>query len=113
EYCGSYCDIMSLKVIHLSISRMIIHAVTYPDPQGSSLQYTTELSSEIESELADLEHVDTVQADIGGQAMMGMGPDQASFTVITDPGADQAAVENRIQRSLDDWFAEQIGRAHV
>ena len=46
---------------------MNMHAVTYTAPQGSSLQHTSELSSEIESELADLEHVDTVQADIGGK----------------------------------------------
>src|SRR5699024_9176115 len=80
--------------------------VIHTAPQGSSLQRTSELSSEIESELAQLKHVDTVQAEIGGQAMMGMGPDQASFTLITDPGADQTEVENTIQNSLDDWFAQ-------
>ena len=105
-FVGSILLVPALKVNLLGDTGMNMHAVTYTAPQGSSLQHTSELSSEIESELADLEHVDTVQADIGGQAMMGMGPDQASFTVITDPGADQAAVENRIQRSLDDWFAE-------
>ncbi len=114
-FVGSILLVPALKVNLLGDTGMNMHAVTYTAPQGSSLQRTSELSREIESELAQLEHVDTVQADIGGQAMMGMGSDQASFTLITDPNADQAAIENTIQSSLDAWFAEHpdAGEFHV
>src|SRR5699024_5566555 len=44
--------------------------------------------------------------DIGGQAMMGGGPEQASFTLITDPGADQPEAEANIQSTLDAYFEE-------
>ncbi|MDN5837777.1 MAG: efflux RND transporter permease subunit, partial [Yaniella sp.] len=84
-FVGSVALVPALKVNLLGDTGMNMHAVTYTAPQGSTLQRTSELSRELEEELAEVEQVDTVQADIGG-GMMGSGPDQASFTLITDPG---------------------------
>lgn len=103
-FIGSLALIPALKVNLLSDTGMNMHMVTYSAPQGSSLQRTSELSRDIEQELAEVEEVDTVQADIGGQATMGMGPEQASFTLITDPGADQAEAETNIQSTLNAYF---------
>ncbi|WP_343955813.1 efflux RND transporter permease subunit [Yaniella flava] len=105
-FAGSLALVPALKVNLLGDTGMNMHMVTYTAPQGSSLQRTSELSRGIEEELAEVEQVDTVQADIGGQAMMGGGPEQASFTLITDPGADQPEAEANIQSTLDAYFEE-------
>ena len=99
-FVGSLALVPALKVNLLADTGMNMHAVTYTAPQGSTLERTSELSRELEEELAEVEQVDTVQADIGG-GMMGSGPDQASFTLITDPGADQSEAETNIQSTLD------------
>lgn len=106
-FTGSLALVPLLKVNLLGDTGMNMHMVTYTAPQGSSLQRTSELAESLEEELAQIEHVQTVQTDIGGQAMMGgAGPDQASFTLITDPAADQTEAENRIQSMLEDYFAD-------
>lgn len=105
-FAGSLALVPALKVNLLGDTGMNMHMVTYTAPQGSTLQRTSELSSDIEEELAEINQIDTVQADIGGQAMAGMGPEQASFTLITDPEADQTQIEEAIQSTLDDYFAE-------
>ena len=104
-FVGSLALVPALKVNLLADTGMNMHAVTYTAPQGSTLQRTSELSRELEEELAEVEQVDTVQADIGG-GMMGSGPDQASFTLITDPGADQSEAETNIQSTLDAYFED-------
>ncbi|WP_442310448.1 efflux RND transporter permease subunit [Yaniella sp.] len=104
-FVGSVALVPALKVNLLGDTGMNMHAVTYTAPQGSTLQRTSELSRELEEELAEVEQVDTVQADIGG-GMMGSGPDQASFTLITDPGADQTEVATNIQATLDAYFED-------
>ena len=104
-FVGSVALVPALKVNLLGDTGMNMHAVTYTAPQGSTLERTSELSRELEEELAEVEQVDTVQADIGG-GMMGSGPDQASFTLITDPGADQSEAETNIQSTLDAYFED-------
>lgn len=104
-FVGSVALVPALKVNLLGDTGMNMHAVTYTAPQGSTLQRTSELSRELEEELAEVEQVDTVQADIGG-GMMGSGPNQASFTLITDPGADQTEVATNIQATLDAYFED-------
>lgn len=105
-FAGSLALIPALKINLLGDTGMNMHMVTYNAPQGSSLERTSELSRDIEEELADVNHIDTVQADIGGQATTGMGPEQASFTLITDASADQTEVEADIQSALDSYFEE-------
>src|SRR5699024_2154611 len=104
-FVGSVALVPALKVNLLGDTGMNMHAVTYTAPQGSTLQRTSELSRELEEELAEVEQVDTVQADIGG-GMMGSGPDQVSFTLITDPGADQTEVATNIQATWDAYFED-------
>src|SRR5699024_7420185 len=104
-FVGSLALVPALKVNLLGDTGMNMHAVTYTAPQGSTLHHTAELSGEIEEELAEAEQVETVQADIGG-GMMGAGPEQASFTLITDASADQSEVETDIQTTLDAYFED-------
>ena len=104
-FVGSLALVPALKVNLLGDTGMNMHAVTYTAPQGSTLHHTAELSGEIEEELAEVEQVETVQADIGG-GMMGAGPEQASFTLITDASADQSEVETDIQTTLDAYFED-------
>ena len=104
-FVGSLALVPALKVNLLGDTGMNMHAVTYTAPQGSTLHRTAELSGEIEEELAEVEQVETVQADIGG-GMMGAGPEQASFTLITDASADQSEVETDIQTTLDAYFED-------
>ena len=106
-FAGSLALVPALKVNLLGDTGMNMHMVTYTAPQGSSLQRTSELAEGLEEELAQIDQVDTVQTDIGGQAMMGgAGPNQASFTLITDPGADQTEAETNIQTTLEDYFKD-------
>ncbi|NWN89531.1 MAG: efflux RND transporter permease subunit [Micrococcaceae bacterium] len=67
-FAGSLALVPALKVNLLGDTGMNMHMVTYTAPQGSSLQRTSELSRGIEEELAEVEQVDTVQADIGGSS---------------------------------------------
>ena len=106
-FAGSLALVPALKVNLLGDTGMNMHQVTYTAPQGSSLQRTSELARGLEEELTEVTHVETVQTDIGGQAMMGgAGPNQASFTVITDATADQAEAESSIQSTLENYFDE-------
>src|SRR5699024_9365644 len=63
-FVGSIALVPLLKVNLLGDTGMNMHMVSYTAPQGSSLQRTAELSEGIETELRDVEHVQTVQADI-------------------------------------------------
>ncbi|MFD6814821.1 efflux RND transporter permease subunit [Enteractinococcus coprophilus] len=104
-FAGSLALVPALKVNLLGDTGMNMHQVTYTAPQGSSLQRTSELAEGLEEELTQIAHVETVQTDIGGQAMMGgAGPNQASLTVITDATADQAEAETSIQSALENYF---------
>lgn len=106
-FVGSIALVPFLKVNLLGDTGMNMHMVTYTAPKGSSLERTSQLAEGIEAELATIEGINTVQADIGGQAMMGgAGPDQASFTLITDASADQTAVESAIDRTLTAYFEQ-------
>lgn len=105
-FVGSLALVPALKVNLLGDTGMNMHSVTYTAPQGSSLQRTADLAQDIETELAGVEQVQTVQADIGGQAMTGASPERASFTLITDAEADQTEAENNIQTTLDAYFQE-------
>lgn len=115
-FAGSLALVPALKVNLLGDTGMNMHTVTYKSPQGSSLQRTSELAQGLEDELAQIEQVETVQTDIGGQSMMGgAGPNQASLTLITDPAADQAEVETNIQTTLETYFQDNpdIGEFHM
>src|SRR5699024_10081314 len=106
-FAGSLALVPALKVNLLGDTGMNMHAVTYTAPQGSSPQRTSELAQGLEEELAQIEHVETVQTDIGGQSMMsGAGPNQASLTLITDPAADQSEAETHIQTTLETYFQD-------
>ena len=106
-FAGSLALVPALKVNLLGDTGMNMHAVTYTAPQGSSLQRTSELAQGLEEELAQIEQVETVQTDIGGQSMMsGAGPNQASLTLITDPAADQSEAETHIQTTLETYFQD-------
>ncbi len=103
-FVGSLALVPALKVNLLGDTGMNMHMVTYTAPEGSSLQRTSDLTRDIEEELAEVEHVETVQTDIGGQEMMGLGPNEASLTLITNAQADQTEAAASIQATLEDYF---------
>ncbi|WP_310172000.1 efflux RND transporter permease subunit [Enteractinococcus fodinae] len=106
-FVGSIALVPALKVNLLGDTGMNMQVVTYNAPQGSSLQRTSELARDLETVLADVEAVETVQVDIGGgQTMMSPGDDEATFTLITEASADQPEVEANLQQTLEDFFAE-------
>ena len=106
-FVGSIALVPVLKVNLLGDTGMNMQVVNYQAPQGSSLARTSELARDLEPVMAEVDAVETVQVDIGGgQTIMSPGEDQATFTLITDAGADQAAVETQLQQTLEDFFEE-------
>ncbi|HEY4577767.1 MAG TPA: efflux RND transporter permease subunit [Yaniella sp.] len=106
-FVGSIALVPALKVNLLGDTGMNMQVVNYQAPQGSSLARTSELARDLEPVMAEVDAVETVQVDIGGgQTIMSPGEDQATFTLITDAGADQAAVETQLQQTLEDFFEE-------
>ncbi|MHC6176390.1 efflux RND transporter permease subunit [Glutamicibacter sp. X7] len=81
--------------------------VTQSMPSGTSLNTTVEQAEKVEKALMDTEGVQDVQLTVGQpggslSSRFASGADQASFTVITDPEADQVVLQNRVRTAIDD-----------
>lgn len=74
-------------------------------PAGTSLEATGEAAGAVESVLADVPAVRTYQVTAGGgegsAAGPSAGPNTASYTITTDPDADQGEVERELRNRLD------------
>ena len=74
-------------------------------PAGTSLEATGEAAGAVESVLADVPAVRTYQVTAGGgegaAAGPSAGPNTASYTISTDPDADQGEVERELRNRLD------------
>ena len=75
-------------------------------PAGSSLETTLKAATPVEKALRSLDHVEDVQLTAGNPsggfaAFMAGGTDTASFTVMTDPDADQEAIQAAARTALD------------
>ncbi|MDQ4502150.1 efflux RND transporter permease subunit [Sinomonas sp. ASV322] len=79
--------------------------VTQKLPPGTSLDATSTAAAKVEAALRGTEGVQTVQVTIGNSttgfsAFVSSGASNASFTVITDGSADQAAVQQRARNAV-------------
>lgn len=75
-------------------------------PTGTSLEATGEAAEAVEDVLADVPAVRTYQVTAGSGESFGAGssggPNTASYTITTDPDADQGEVERNLRDRLDD-----------
>ncbi|MGO1896596.1 MAG: efflux RND transporter permease subunit, partial [Brachybacterium sp.] len=77
-----------------------IASLTQTLPAGTNLEQSSQKATESEEALLEIDGVDTVQTTIGGGqfGMGGGGGNEVSFSITTDPDADQGAL-------LDDMVA--------
>jgi HAE1 family hydrophobic/amphiphilic exporter-1 len=80
--------------------------VTQTLPAGSNLQAVDDASKKVETELLDIEGIDVVQVSIGSdggsiRSFFGGGAD-ATFSLTTDPDADQEQLRRTVTEKLDD-----------
>jgi HAE1 family hydrophobic/amphiphilic exporter-1 len=75
-------------------------------PAGSNLEAVDEASQEVEATLVDIDGIDVVQVSIGSdggsiRSFFGGGAD-ATFSITTDPDADQEELRRTVTSALDD-----------
>ncbi|GAB3265216.1 efflux RND transporter permease subunit [Arthrobacter pigmenti] len=80
--------------------------ITQSLPAGSSLQTTPDAAAQVEDVLAANEDIREVQVTIGNAsegfaARLSGGTAEANFTVITDPEAEQEALQEDVRQSLE------------
>ncbi|MGP5034295.1 efflux RND transporter permease subunit [Brachybacterium alimentarium] len=82
-----------------------IASLTQSLPAGTSLEQSEDKAEESEQALMDLDGVETVQTTIGG-GQFGMGgggaENEVSFSITTDPDADQTALQESMVAALED-----------
>ncbi|ATG56073.1 multidrug transporter [Brachybacterium ginsengisoli] len=73
-------------------------------PAGTSLEQSSRKASESEKALLDLDGVQTVQTTIGGSqfGVGGSSENEVSFSITTDPDADQEALLDTMVSTLED-----------
>jgi HAE1 family hydrophobic/amphiphilic exporter-1 len=84
-------------------------------PAGSNLDAVDEASQEVEATLLDIDGIDVVQVSIGSdggsiRSFFGGGAD-ATFSITTDPDADQEELRRTVTSALDDL--EGVGEVSV
>ncbi|NMR31986.1 efflux RND transporter permease subunit [Arthrobacter sp. SF27] len=75
-------------------------------PAGTSLEVTDEAASQVEELLAGTEGIDDVQVTMGNSTsglgtFLSAGASVAQFTVITEEGADQVALRERVRNDVE------------
>ncbi|HEX2245951.1 MAG TPA: efflux RND transporter permease subunit, partial [Arthrobacter sp.] len=75
-------------------------------PAGTSLEVTDEAASQVEQLLAGTEGIDDVQVTMGNSTsglgtFLSAGASVAQFTVITEEGADQVALRERVRNDVE------------
>ncbi len=79
-------------------------SVTQTLPMGSSLEAKDRAATKVEKALLDIEGVDTVQLTIGGGGSLAAafgGGGGINFSITTDEGADQDALQKSVRDSID------------
>jgi hydrophobic/amphiphilic exporter-1 (mainly G- bacteria), HAE1 family len=88
-----------LNISFLGDTGQNIASLTQTLPAGSSLEQSSDKAAESEQALLEVEGVETVQTTIGGGGFgFGGAENEVSFSITTDPDADQEAL-------LDDMVA--------
>lgn len=73
-------------------------------PMGSSLEAKDRAATKVENVLRDIDGVDTVQLTIGGGNSLASafgGGGGIRFSITTDPGVDQDALQKTVRKDLD------------
>ncbi len=75
-------------------------------PAGTSLEVTNEAAKKVEAALKDVPGITDVQVTIGNgsggfSALLSSGASSAQFQVITDPEADQVALQDTVRTAID------------
>ncbi|APX33756.1 multidrug transporter [Brachybacterium sp. P6-10-X1] len=81
-----------------------IASLTQSLPAGTSLEQSEDKAEESEQALMDLDGVETVQTTIGGGqfGMGGGGENEVSYSITTDPDADQEALSDEMVSTLEE-----------
>ncbi|QTX05786.1 efflux RND transporter permease subunit [Agromyces archimandritae] len=94
-----------MKTNFLGSSGQNTFQVTQTLPVGTSLDALDDASTAVEAEIRDTDGVETVQTSIGGggiMALFGGGGNRIDYSVTTDEGADQDALQAGLRGRLDD-----------
>jgi HAE1 family hydrophobic/amphiphilic exporter-1 len=101
---GTVFLIPLVNISFLGDSGQNIASITQTLPAGTSLDQSSSKASESEDALLDVDGVQTVQTTIGGGqfGMGGGGENEVSFSITTDPDADQEALLDSMLAALED-----------
>ncbi|MDO5494761.1 MAG: efflux RND transporter permease subunit [bacterium] len=102
-FVGSMAMIPLLKVNLLGDSGMNMVSVTQTLAPGTTLEESIEAAEDTEEIISAQEGVQTVQTSIGGGGFgfgFGSSTNRVSYTVITEPGADQEALQTSLEAAL-------------
>ena len=101
---GTVFLIPLVNVSFLGDSGQNIASITQTLPAGSSLEQSSSKAADSEDALLEIDGVQTVQTTIGGGqfGMGGGGENEVSFSITTDPDADQEALTDEMVAALED-----------
>src|SRR5690606_5535310 len=100
---GTVFLIPLVNISFLGDSGQNIASISQTLPAGTSLEQSSAKAEDSESALMDLDGVQTVQTTIGGsQFGFGGGENEISFSITTDPEADQKALLDEMVQTLED-----------
>ncbi|MFD1859912.1 efflux RND transporter permease subunit [Aeromicrobium camelliae] len=107
---GTFALAPLMKTNFLGDSGQNTVAVTQELEPGASLERQNEAATKVEEALLEIDGVETVQTTVGqgeGLAVLA-GSSDASFSVTTDPEADQTALQDDIRAAIDGL--EDVGK---
>jgi HAE1 family hydrophobic/amphiphilic exporter-1 len=86
-------------------------------PAGTSLAASDSAAQTVEDALRDVDGVDTVQVSVGSSGnsfavLLGGGSD-TTFSITTDPDADQDALRSKVSDVIDGLDADEVGDVSV
>ncbi|MDN5822017.1 MAG: efflux RND transporter permease subunit, partial [Brachybacterium sp.] len=101
---GTVFLIPLMNISFLGDTGQNIASLTQTLPAGSSLEQSSDKATESEDALLELDGVQTVQTTIGGGGFGfgGASENEVSFSITTDPDADQEALLDTMVTTLED-----------
>ncbi len=92
-------------------------SVSQSMPAGTSLEAADSAAQTVEDALSDVEGVETVQVSVGSSGnsfavLLGGGSD-TSFSITTDPDADQDALRSEVSDVIDGLDRDEVGEVSV
>ncbi|HEX7349482.1 efflux RND transporter permease subunit [Brachybacterium sp.] len=100
---GTVFLIPLMNISFLGDTGQNIASLTQTLPAGTSLEQSSDKAAESEEALMEIDGVETVQTTIGGGgfAMGGGAENEVSFSITTDPDADQEALLDTMVQALE------------